>query len=270
MTYEDIRNDKEFEKWFDYLPNDTQYLRYADDEPYLIAAGHKIFDVYQSFCFARVSVLNANANNFGDLCGSSVQDRLFIKSYFLINAILRYAICLDISWQVVWAYIQPSSLEYLLEQKYKEMEKFCARDSVKEQLNCIISQNGKDIQNAQKILEVVTDFDNDKNTMELRKIYNKIKHHGAIHIEGLGANFDSLEFLINGKKIPMLHQGSYKISEIEKILFEYHHRFEGYMNTLIEVIIPEDYLNSEVKLSKVLGNMQKMTTIRDKIPNKDI
>ena len=42
------------------------------------------------------------------------------------------------------------------------------------------------------------------------------------------------------------------------------------MNTLIEVMIPEDYLNSEVKLSKVLGNMQKITTIGDKIPNKDI
>lgn len=264
MTYDDIQNDKEFEKWFNYLPLDTQYLKYAADEPYLIAAGYKIFDVYQSFCFARQSVFNANANNFGDLCGSGEQNRLFTKSYFLINAILRYAICLDISWQVVWAYIQPSSLEYLLKQKYKEMEKACTRDSIKEQLHCIISQNGEGIQKAQKILKDITDFDNDKNTMKLRKLYNKIKHQGAIHIEGLGENYKCLEFSINGKRIPMLHQENYKISEIEEILFEYHHKFEGYMNNLIEIMMPEDYLNSEVKVSIVLENMQEMTTIGDK------
>ena len=64
--------------------------------------------------------------------------------------------------------------------------------------------------------------------------------------------------------IPMLHQDNYKISEIEKILFEYHYKFEGYLNTLIEVMMPEDYLNSEVKVSIVLENMQEMTTIGDK------
>lgn len=56
--------------------------------------------------------------------------------------------------------------------------------------------------------------------------------------------------------IPMLHQISYKISEIEKILFEYYYKFEGYLNTLIEVVIPDDYLNSEVKVFKILGNIK--------------
>lgn len=56
--------------------------------------------------------------------------------------------------------------------------------------------------------------------------------------------------------IPMLHQISYKISEIEKILFEYYYKFEGYMNTLIEVVIPDDYLNSEVKVFKILENIK--------------
>lgn len=54
----------------------------------------------------------------------------------------------------------------------------------------------------------------------------------------------------------MLHQISYKISEIEKILFEYYYKFEGYMNTLIEVVIPDDYLNSEVKVFKILENIK--------------
>lgn len=54
----------------------------------------------------------------------------------------------------------------------------------------------------------------------------------------------------------MLHQISYKISEIEKILFEYYYKFEGYMNTLIEVVIPDDHLNSEVKVFKILGNIK--------------
>lgn len=49
---------------------------------------------------------------------------------------------------------------------------------------------------------------------------------------------------------------SYKIFEIVEILSEYYYKFEGYMNTLIEVMIPDDYLNSEVKVFKILGNIK--------------
>ena len=59
----------------------------------------------------------ANSENFGDLSGPNEISRLYTKTHFLTNALLEYAICLDISWQVVWAYIQPSSLEYLMKQK---------------------------------------------------------------------------------------------------------------------------------------------------------
>lgn len=43
-----------------------------------------------------------------------------------------------------------------------------------------------------------------------------------------------------------------------------HHKFEDYMNNLIEIMMPKDYLNPEVKVSKVLVNMLKMTNAEDK------
>lgn len=200
----------------------------------------------------------ANSENFGDLSGPNEISRLYTKTHFLTNALLEYAICLDISWQVVWAYIQPSSLEYLMKQKYKDMEKECTRDSVVAQLKCIISQNGYGISEAQKLLDIVTRFDNDEDTLKLRSIYNGIKHQGIIHYEGLGANFTEVSISINGKTPPMLHRKSYTVEEIEELMFAYHKKFKDYADEIISVIIPEGYLETKVDFETAINEIAKM------------
>ena len=262
MDYNYLREDSDFHKWHKYAPLDTQYIRYAESNPSVIAVGHKIDDVYQAYANARASFMFANSENFGDISGPTELSRLYTKTHFLTNALIEYAICLDISWQVVWAYIQPASLEYLMNQKYKDMEKECTRDSVLAQLKCIISQNGVGITIAQKLLDVVNRFDNDADTLKLRFIYNGIKHQGIIHYEGLGANFTELSISVNGKRPPMLHRKSYSVDEIEELMFAYHKTFKTYMNELIDIVIPDGYLETKVSFEDAIDgiiNMNKAT-----------
>ena len=42
MKYEKIEKDDEFFNWFGYAPTDAQYVRYSQEKPSVIAAGHKI------------------------------------------------------------------------------------------------------------------------------------------------------------------------------------------------------------------------------------
>lgn len=258
MDYNDLWKDESFFRWQDYTPLDVQYIKYADSNPSVIAVGHKIEDVFQSFANARASFLYAGSENFGDLSGADEISRLYTKTHFLTNALIEYAICLDISWQVVWAYIQPASLEYLMQQKYKEMEKECTRDNVLAQLHCIISQNGFGIVAAQKLLNIVTRFDNDADTLKLRSIYNGMKHQGTIHYEGLGSNYAEMSISLNGKILPMLHRKSYTTSELEELLFSYHKKFKAYMDELIDVIIPDGYLDTTVDFTTALNEIVKM------------
>ena len=58
MDHEKIRNDEDFHKWHEYEPNDSQYVRYAAENSSIIAAAHKIVDVYYSFANARCSFMD--------------------------------------------------------------------------------------------------------------------------------------------------------------------------------------------------------------------
>ncbi|MBQ9849820.1 MAG: hypothetical protein IJO36_03885 [Clostridia bacterium] len=258
MDYNYLREDSAFHEWHKYTPLDTQYIKYAKSNPSLIAACHKIEDVYYAYCSARASFMFANSENFGDISGTNETSKLYAKTHFLTNALLEYAICLDISWQVVWAYIQPSSLEYLMNQKYKDMEKECTRDSVLAQLKCVISQNSFGVSIAQKLLELINQFDNDEDTLKLRSIYNGIKHQGIIHYEGLGANFSEISISINGKMPPMLHRKSYTVEYIEELMLSYHKKFKLYMDEIISIIIPEGYLETTVPFEKAIAEIIKM------------
>lgn len=263
MDYKYLRENLDFQKWHKYAPLDTQYIKYAESNPSVIAAGHKIDDVYYAYCNARASFMFANSENFGDISGPSDISRLYAKTHFLTNALIEYAICLDISWQVVWAYIQPASLEYLMNQKYKDMEKECTRDSVLAQLRCIISQNSFGVSIAQKLLDLINRFDNDDDTLTLRSIYNGIKHQGIIHYEGLGANFTEISISINGKTPPMLHRKSYTIERIEELMFSYHKKFKVYMDEIIALIIPEGYLETTVPFEAAITEIIKMNEVAE-------
>ena len=243
MNYEELRNDNDFHKWHNYEPLDTDYVKYGESDPSVIAAGHKIGDVYYTFANAKQSFMSAGYENYGDLCGESENSKLYIKTHFLLHAVIEYAICLDLSWQVIWAYVQPASFEYLLTNEHKKMENECNRENLKAQLDCAISQK---CLKATRIKQIMMDFDNDPDVMKLRTLYNSLKHRGIIHFDGLGENFKTMMIQIEGKSIQMLSREEYTVETVENMLFTYHQKFQLYFNNLIAEIIPDDYLNKKV------------------------
>ena len=264
MDYGKIIEDESFFAWHGYAPMDGQYVKYSDENPSVIAAGHKIEDVFYSFANARASFMNADAEDFGDISSDDEISRLYAKTHFLTYALMEYAICLDISWQVIWAYIQPSSFEYLIHQKYKEMEKECTSENVHIQLNCIISQKSIGFTEAENIKNILTDFENDEDVLELRKLYNSIKHHGMIHFEGLGAKNDTMFIALNGRQIPLLSRRTCTVLDVEELLYRYHFKFETYFNSIIELIMPDDYKESKVPFIDYLNVLLKMDRTLDK------
>lgn len=258
MNYEKLREDNDFHKWHNYAPLDIQYAKYAETNPSILAAGFKIQDVYYAYANARASFMYANSKNFGDIAGENDISRLYAKTHFLTNAILEYAITLDLSWQVIWAYIQPASLEYLMKQNYLEMEKHCNRESLLAQLDCAISQHGYGLTQANTLKQIMKSFDDDDNVQKLRSIYNKIKHQGTVYFKGLGENYKTLMFSINGKTPPVLYRVEYTIEEIEDILFKYHFNFATYFEKIINVIIPNDYLSNKMGFIDFFNATNKM------------
>ena len=113
MDYTALSQDNDFQKWFKYQPLDAQIVRYAKDKSSIVAAGQKIMDVYNAFANAKQSFRSAGYENYGDLCGDNEISKLYTKYHFLMCAIMEYNTCKDLCLQVVWAYIQPSSLESL-------------------------------------------------------------------------------------------------------------------------------------------------------------
>lgn len=261
MDYDVLRKDNDFHKWHQYEPLDTQYTKYSKENPSIIAAGHKIEDVYRAFANAKFSFMSAGYKDFGDLSDKSEFSNLYVKCHFLSTAIIEYARCLDLSWQVVWAYIQPASFEYLILQEYKKMEKACDRDHIYAQLDCGIAQKSM---KASQLKQIVKNFDEDKDVVELRSIYNSLKHRGMIHFQGLGDNFESMMFGgIQGKSVSVLHRNSYSIEQIENSLLVYHNKFQIYFNDIINKIIPDDYFDTKVPLKEYFNTLIEMEKIQE-------
>ncbi len=259
MDYTLLAQDNNFHEWGKLEPLETDYTKYGESDPSVIAAAHKIVDVYSAFANARQSFMSAGYNNYGDLCSDNEISKLYIRTHFLIHAVIEYAICLDLSWQVIWAYIQPASFEYLSKNRYEKMERDCERDSLLEQLNCAIAQKSM---KAEQIKDIMTDFDNDKDVIKLRTLYNSLKHRGTIHFVGLGANDKTMLLQVQGKNISILSRKEYTVDEVENILFTYHQKFQSYFNDLIAQIIPTDYLNKKVSFIDYVNTALKMNAIQ--------
>jgi len=271
MDYNKFAKKDSFQQWFEYEPHDVQYLKYAKEDPSIIAAGYKISDVYSAFADAHATFLFAGSDDFGQIAGRDDISMLYAKSHFLRYALLEYAICLDLSWQVIWAYVQPASLEYLMNQKYKEMEKECTRESLRAQLECSISLHGVGLTKAKELKTLFENFDSDADVKELRRVYNIVKHQGTIHIEGLGLNEEHMMIVIGNNAPPMLHRESFSVEKLERLLLTYNDKFIEYMNSILSVIMPEDYLDNKINLDdafNAVNGIQGWNMGKDRLKDK--
>ena len=88
-------------------------------------------------------------------------------------AIMEYNTCKDLCLQVVWAYIQPSSLESLAQNLYRNTEKECNSETVHKELKRLIKEGRTDLKPLKKLLGK---FENDKYITDVRDMCNYIKH----------------------------------------------------------------------------------------------
>lgn len=262
MNYTEIAEHNDFHDWFEYVPHDVQYMRYSESNPSTLAAGYMIGDVYHTFAFARVALLFSLENNYGDLAKQEDEmANLNVKALFIQDAITQYAICEDLSWQVVWAYILPSDIEYLMKNEYEKMTKECNRDNLIEQLNCGIGQHSIV---AEKLKEILKEFDDDPSVMEFRTLYNFLKHRGTVHIEGLGNEDEMLMFAVEGKPIRIRAHHTYKLEQLQSMARDYHLKFENYFNKIIKAIMPDDYKNSKISFVDGMNAILRMNEAQNK------
>ena len=232
-----------------YEPNEAHYTRYAIDEPFVVATGHKVVDVYQTLCRARGLHRYAYSHEWGDISDEQETNVLFAQSQMLIAALLEYGACMDIGLQLIWASYYPTSLELLISGSDAQIEKLCIAEVVHSQLNCFICQHGSGVSNAIRVQEELTQFVNNPTVIKLREIYNTIKHRSHIHIQGLGRNDSALAFSVQGRTIPKLHRPSFTIDELDALLVQYDSVFSNYIATLVTLLLPSDYENQSCSLS---------------------
>ena len=118
---------------------------------------------------------------------------------------------------------------------------------------------------ARAIKNLLLNFENDEDVKEVRTLYNSIKHHGTIHIKGLGINFFSLMITVEGVSVKTLNREEFSIEDIESMLWIYHQKFQVYFNSLIQLIMPDDYLNNSCDLEEMINTNLKMHEFQQKL-----
>lgn len=261
MDYTMLAHDNDFQKWFKYQPLDAQIVRYAKKQPSVIAAGQKIMDVYNAFANAKQSFRAAGYDNYGDLCGDDEISKLYTRYHFLMCAIMEYNTCRDLCLQVIWAYIQPSSIESLVQNQYRDIERECNSEKVHKRFKELIKEGRSDLESLKKLL---TEFENDKSIKVVQNLCNYIKHRGTVHFEGLGDNFDTMLLTVNGQVVRTLGRPSYTFEEIEDVLWNYHKDFQRYFNQIVDMIIPEGYMDNRISLEDYISTLLKMIKLQNK------
>lgn len=261
MDYRELIKDDNFQQWFKYQPLDAQIIRYAKNKSSILAAGQKIMDVYNAFANAKQSFRSAGYENYGDLCGDNEISKLYTKYHFLICSIMEYNACRDLCLQVVWAYIQPSSLESLAQNQYRDTEKECTSETVHKELKRLIKEGRTELKTLKKILGK---FETDKSITDVRDICNYIKHRGTIHFDGLGNNLDKMLLTVNGHVVRTLGRPTYTFNEVEEILWNFHKDFQKYFNQIIDMIIPKDYMDNKVTFEDYIKILLELIRLQSK------
>lgn len=233
--------------WSKYNPIEPQYFRYT---PNIIATGHKIVDVYQTLCNARLNLIFFQCNKFGELVDSD--DKLsvkYAKSNFIINSLIYYNICIDLSWQVLWMFYNSESFDLMYDELYVKSTKHCDYISLIEFLKYKSVFPTTEKKKILLLIKHITDFFSNEFTTQVREKYNYAKHRGNYHIDGLGMNDESLSINLFGIRPLMLKRQELDITEWYNILIDFDNKFVKYFEYIISETMPNDYFDGRIDLS---------------------
>jgi hypothetical protein len=236
------------EHWMNYTPFEPQYYK---NEPYVIAAGLKIEDVYQSFSNGRADLSFIEVDNYGDVIAEHDELHLnYIRSKFLLSALSNYNYSIDLSWQMIWLFYGYIDYGHLYDKdKYLKATKDCTLESLRELLRYRKNYN---------LYLNIDNFFNSNLTRKVREKYNNLKHRGTFHFNGLGIQDDTLAISVDGYRHKMFKRPTIDLYEWKKVLTAFDIHFKSYFEYLIRVTMPRDYLDMSYDLLAPLEYHEKV------------
>lgn len=239
------------DRLLDYEPLDIHYAKFGVDQPYLLTAGQKVVDTYYSIIRARVLLIYSTLDNLGDLSEGDEPSVLFTRSQMVIASLIEFNHCVDITWQIIWSYFQPSSLEHIYSGDFMKLQSACTYESVVEQLKCSAALHSPYISLALQAKGLIEDFNGKDKYGEVRTICNIVKHRGTIHIEGLGSNENELGVIFNKKRIPKLSRPSYNIDYLTALLLNFDSDLSRYLEAIVDLLFPQDYISKTISFKNI-------------------
>ena len=246
MEVRDLYEKYSTSSWLNFGDSYLHYGKYAEDNAHLILTGHKIQDVYYQVSNARTSLIFLEKKNYTELAiEESELTTVFIKAKFLFDALANYNYCVDLSWQALYLYHGNKSFDVLQAECYRKTIEEFRFYKLKERLgkNSILYQE-------------VEDFLNDPLISEIRTFYNRVKHAGSIHIEGLGINDDSLLRKEGNYELRVLSRKEVNIEKMKQKLMKFDILFYQYFNNTVIPLMPIDF-------NKAASNIEIGTTIQN-------
>lgn len=227
-------------------PKDLQYLKYDNN---ITFSALKIADVYQSLCVARANLHFLDNKDFGDYAKDEISIR-FVKSMHIQNSLIYYNIAVDYSWQVIWLYYNKElNGKKPTHQLYENAIKDCTFDELLLGLTLV-----RDIKMRDYIVRPF--FQKNKYYLSIRPQYNYLKHRGTYYIEGLGENRSTMMFAFerNGEKVDlsMVSRKELDTEATKQSLIEFDKAFVQYMNTLIQLLIPKNFVSGKTTFKDML------------------
>ncbi len=240
--------------WGKYTPYETQYCRF---EPNIIGAGHKIIDVYQTFCMARFSLASLDNNDYGQMVSKEENGKHsdinlnFIRSFLIQNSLMYYNNAIDISWQVLVMFCDETGLDLIYKEgQYKKVSS-CEFQELKDRLMYWESCHTSESKTLRALHDHIDNFFNAPLTRQIREKYNYIKHRGTFYFPGLGMNCKTLSFGFNGKTPLAIAKDEFNIEEWKEILISFDIAFVNYFQFIIDNIMPVNYLDTKIGLNEM-------------------
>lgn len=248
-------------KWSEYEPQALDYCSNADRQDLLCR--FKLLQIYQNFCIARTNCIFSNQNtNYGELDPEG-NNKGWLEKLFLQNAMIYYNFCIDLSWQMVYFYCITKSDEKfnITEEEIKKIENDITLESLQELLKCQLSLK-KENSNLQRLLELITEFWNNKLPGNFREDYNYIKHRGALAIFENIRGDSNLPIEFKGHQIDIFIPKLKKLdlSQYTSMLKNFHQLFYEYIEEIIKITISPNLGTSKVTVKEFLENIINNST----------
>jgi hypothetical protein len=240
--------------WGEYAANQLDY--YSNAERHDLICRHKLMQIYQNFCIARMQLIfSDDRTNYGDLADNE-ENKENIQKIFIQNALLYYNFCVDLSWTMVYFYFLPQKDNYnISSNEVENAEKIVNYEFLIKYLNMQLNNVDIEFQNKIKnLLEIITKFWNQILNDEFRKAYNYSKHQGAYDI--LGINIPDF-FKIEGieTNIDIIKSKKFDIDKMTNMLIDFNNEFIIYIDKIINIVIEPSNIKELYHFNEIMGNI---------------